>query len=226
MAVLLAVTVFVGFARTYYLQPFADGPALTAAGKPFTPLLHVHGVLFTAWVVFFIAQTAFVARRRVATHRRLGLAGAVLAAAMVGTGTLVAIGQAARGSGPPDVDPLVFLAVPIFDMILFSILVVLAFARQRDKESHKRLVLLAYISIVIAATARLPGMLLLGPLPAFGLTLLFVIAGVMYDLFSRGRIHAVYLWGGALLVIAMPARLSIAQTDAWHALGEWLIARV
>jgi hypothetical protein len=228
MSALLALTVFAGFARTYYLQPFADGPAVTLAGKPFTPLLHAHGVLFTAWVVFFIAQTALVASRRVATHRRMGVAGAMLAAAMVGTGTAVAIAQAARGSGPPGVEPLVFLAVPIFDMVLFSTFVVLAFSKRRDKESHKRLMLLAYFSIVIAATARLPGilgLLPLGPLPAFGVVLIFVIVATMYDLMSRRRIHPVYLWGGALLLVSLPARLWIAETRAWHACAEWLVGR-
>jgi hypothetical protein len=48
-------------------------------------------------------------------------------------------------------------------MLMFSAFVVSALVKRRDKESHKRLMLLAYISIVVAAVARLPGMLNLGP---------------------------------------------------------------
>lgn len=53
------------------------------SGGPFTPLVHLHGALFTGWVLLFIAQTALAASHRVAVHRRLGMVGALLAAAMI-----------------------------------------------------------------------------------------------------------------------------------------------
>ncbi len=116
-------------------------------------------------MLLFIVQTALVAGRRVAVHRRLGVAGAVLAAAMIVAGTFTAIATAARGSAPAGVDPLAFLVIPVFDMILFAIFVTAALALRRDKEAHKRLMLLAYISIIVAAVARLPGVLRGGPRP-------------------------------------------------------------
>jgi hypothetical protein len=222
MAIALGLTVFAGFASTYYLRFFADGPKATLTGGPFTSLVHVHGALFTAWVLFFIVQTALVASRRVAVHRRLGVAGAVLAVAMVVAGTFIAIGTAARGSAPAGVDPLAFLVIPIFDMVLFATFVTAALARRRDKEAHKRLMLLAYVSIVTAAVARLPGVLPLGPPAFFGLSFLFVVAAGIYDFFSRQRVHAVYLWGGALIVVSVPVRLVISGTGPWRALAELL----
>jgi len=222
MAIAMGLTVFAGFASTYYLRFFADGPKATLTGGPFTSLVHVHGALFTAWVLFFIVQTALVASRRVAVHRRLGVAGAVLAVAMVVAGTLIAIATAAQGSAPTGVDPLAFLVIPIFDMVLFATFVTAALARRRDKEAHKRLMLLAYVSIVTAAVARLPGVLPLGPPAFFGLSLLFVVAAGIYDFFSRQQVHKVYLWGGALIVVSVPLRLVISGTGAWRALAELL----
>jgi hypothetical protein len=112
--------------------------------------------------------------------------------------------------------------VPLFDMILFSGFVAAALVLRRDRESHKRLMLLAYVSIVAAAVARLPGVQRLG-LPAFfGLALLFVVAGIAYDVVSRGRVHRAYSWGGAVLVVSIPLRLAISGTGAWHALAGWL----
>ena len=163
MAIVMGLTVFAGFARTYYLRFFTGGPKATLSGGAFTTPFHVHGALFTAWVLLFIVQTALVAGRRVAVHRRLGVAGAVLAAAMIVAGTFAAITAAARGSAPPGVDPLAFLAIPIFDMVLFATFVTAALALRRDKETHKRLMVLAYVSIITAAVARLPGVLPLGP---------------------------------------------------------------
>ena len=218
----MGLTVFAGFASTYYLRFFTGGPKVTFGNKPFTLLVHIHGALFTAWVLLFIVQTALVATHRVAVHRRLGIAGAALAAAMVAAGTSVAIFTAGRGGAPPGMSPQAFLIIPMFDMILFATFVTAALVLRRDKETHKRLMLLAYISIVVAAVARLPRVAPLGPPVFFGLAFLFLLVAVIYDLFSRGRVHRVYLWGGALLVMSVPLRLAISKTGAWLAVARFL----
>lgn len=222
MAVAMGLTVVAGFASTYYLRFLDGGPRVTLTGGPFTALVHLHGVLFTAWVLLFIVQTALVSSRRVAVHRRLGVAGGVLAAAMVVAGTAIAIATAARGSAPPGMDPLAFLIIPLFDMILFAGFVGLALALRRDKETHKRLMLLAYVSIIVAAVARLPGVLAMGPPGFFGLSFLFVVAAAVYDFVSRRRVHKAYLWGGAVILVSVPLRLAISTTGAWRSLAELL----
>ena len=223
MAAAMGLTVFAGFASSYYMQFFAGGPTVTLTGGPVTALVHVHGALFTAWVLFFVVQTALVASHRVVVHRRLGVAGAILAVTMVMVGTFIAIRTAVRGSAPPGMDPLAFLVIPLFDMVLFASFVGAALVLRRDKETHKRLMLLAYISIIVPAIARLPGVLpLLGAPGSFGLSLLFVVVAGVYDFLSRGRVHKVYLWGGALIVVSVPLRLFISGTDAWRALAESL----
>lgn len=222
MAIAMAITVFAGFGSTYYFRFLSGGPTTTLSGGPFTSTVHIHGALFTAWVLLFVIQTALVAQRRVAVHRRLGFAGAGLAAAMVGVGTYTAIEAAARGSAPPGVDALSFLAIPLFDMVMFPTFVATAIVMRRDKEAHKRLMLLAYVSIIVAAIARLPGVLAMGPPAFFGLALLFVAAGIVYDWLSRGRVHKVYLWGGGLFVASIPLRLLISGTSAWRGFAEFL----
>lgn len=222
MAAALALTVFAGFAPTYYLRLVSGGPTATLTGGPFTTLVHLHAALFTCWVLLFLVQTALIARHRVAVHRRLGVAGGVLAAGMVTAGTLLAVATAARGGGPGGVDPLAFMAIPLFDMVLFTIFVAAALAMRRDRETHKRLMLLAYVSIIVAAVGRLPGVLALGPPAFFGLALLFILAAVAYDLLSRRRVHRAYLWGGALFVASVPLRLFISGTAAWRSFAEFL----
>lgn len=223
MATALGLTVVGGFASTFYVRLLTDSPKATISGGPFTPIVYVHGALFTAWVLLFIVQTTLIASHRLAAHRRLGVAGAVLASAMVVAGTFLAVATAARGSAAVGVDPIAFLVIPLFDMILFATFVTAALVRRRDREAHKRLMLLAYISIIVAAVARLPGVLPLGPPGFFGLSLLFVVAGGLYDFLSRRRVHPVYLWGGALIVVSVPVRLAISGTGAWRAFAEMLI---
>ncbi len=222
MAVVMALTVFVGFAPTFYLRLFSGSP-ITVTGAALTPLTYLHGALFTAWLLLFLAQTSLVAARRLDLHRRLGVAGVVMAAGMVVVGSMTAIAAAARGSAPPGADPLAFLAIPLGDMAVFALLVAAAVWLRRNKEAHKRLMLLAYISLLAAAVARWPGVLPLGPLVFFALTDLFIVAGVVFDLATRRRVHAAYLSGGLLLVISQPARLALSGTDTWRAFAEWLI---
>jgi hypothetical protein len=120
------------------------------------------------------------------------------------------------------VDPLAFLVIPLFDMVLFAGFITAALALRRNKEAHKRLMLLAYVSIVVAAVARLPGVLTMGPLAFFGLSFLFVVAGAIYDFVSRGQVHKAYLWGGAVFVLSVPLRLAVSSTGAWRAFAEAL----
>lgn len=222
IAIAMGLTVVAGFARTYYGPLVVGGPSATLSGGPVTVVVHTHAALFTLWVLLFIVQTALVAGRRVALHRRLGVAGAILAAAMVAAGLLTAIASAARGGAPAGVDPLEFLIVPLFDLVLFSGFMATALVLRRNKEAHKRLMLLAYVSIIAAATARLPGVLPLGPPVFFAMALLFVVAGAAYDFVSRRRVHRVYWWGGAIILLSVPLRLAISGTTAWRSIAAML----
>jgi hypothetical protein len=223
MASVLALTVVLGFAPTYYLKVAAnDGSLATITGAPATPLIHLHAVLFTSWVALFIVQTALISMRRVTVHRRLGVAGAALAIAMIAVGTLAAIGMAKRGGAPPGVPPLAFLAIPLGDMVMFAGFVTAALVLRRRREAHKRLMLLAYASLMAAPAARLPGMLPLGPFAFYGVALVFPIAGVIYDLATRRRVHPAYVWGGTLLMLSVPLRLLLSSTPAWTAFAQAL----
>ena len=222
MAIALAATTLTGFAATYYLRFFDGGPRATFSGGPFRALIHLHGALFSGWVALFIVQTALVASRRVAVHRRLGILGATLGGAMIVVGTLTAIALAKRGGAPPGIDPLAFLAIPFFDMVVFAAFLTAALVWRRDKETHKRLMLLAYASIIAAPIARLPGVLPLGPLAFYGFAFLVVVAGVVYDYASRGHVHKVYIWGGALFFVSVPLRLALSGTAAWRAFAQFV----
>lgn len=226
MAIVMAMTVLVGFGPTYYVKAFSHTPMATLSGGPMTLLVQMHGVLFTAWVLLFIVQTALVAQHKLAIHRRMGIAGALLAASMVVVGTLTALKMAARGAAPAGVDPLSFSMIPLSDMFFFAVFVAAALRMRANREAHKRLMLLAYVSIIVAAVARLPGVLPLGPLAFFGFAFVFILIGIIYDVVTRHRVHPVYVWGGAVLFLSVPLRLVISRTDAWKSVAQSLIGLV
>lgn len=222
LAAAMALTVFVGFAQTYYFR-LVSGTPTTLTGGAMTPNLHLHAIAFSAWVLLFLVQTLLVASRRLQVHRRLGYASVALAATMIVVGLRTAIEGAARGAAPPGVDSLTFLVVPTFDIVLFTGFVSAALLKRRDKEAHKRLMVLAYVSIITAAIARMPGILPLGPLVFFGLSFLFAVAGMAYDWASRGRLHRVYQIGAPIIALSVPLRLAISSTPAWQSFARWLV---
>lgn len=218
IALAILATVIVGFARSFFLRPlFPEWPS------PSETIFYVHGVVFTAWIVLLVAQASLVAGGRTELHRKIGPFSAVLAVAMVVLGTLGALTAAGRPTGfvQVPVPPLQFLAIPIFDMILFATFVWLAIAQRRNPQTHKRWMLLATVNLVTAAIARWPGVFDLGPLTFFGLTDLFIIALAIWDFRSRGRLHPVTLWGGLLIIVSQPLRLVVSSTQEWLAFARW-----
>ncbi|MCA1636547.1 MAG: hypothetical protein LC802_23375 [Acidobacteria bacterium] len=108
-------------------------------------------------------------------------------------------------------------------MLVFACLVGAGFYFRRRADVHKRLMLLATISILAAAIARLPfEFLKAGPPAFFSLTDLFIVACLVYDLGVRGRVHRATAWGGLLIVASQPLRLWLGGTSVWLAFASWL----
>lgn len=216
MAAAAALTVFAGFARSYYLGAFLGAP-------PLSTLVHLHGLLFTLWILLFLTQTSLIAVRRTDLHRRTGAAGGVLAALMVVVGFMTAVGAAKRGLSPPGAPPpLVFLAIPLGALLAFAVLLVAGLYSRRRSETHKRLMLLATIALLTPAIARMPLIGAGGPPAALGVTSLFVAACLVYDRAAHGRVHPAFLWGGVFLILSMPLRFMVGGTDAWLSFARWL----
>jgi hypothetical protein len=216
-AILVALVVFVGFAPTFYLRGAFHHP------DPLPRVFQVHGAVFSAWVILFVLQTALVSMRRTALHRRLGWVGGVVAALMLVTGFLAAAAAVRRGVSPPGLPPpLIFFAVPFFDLVTFAALVGAGLSQRAKPAYHKRLMLLATLSVLTAAVARLPGVAPLGILGFFALTDVWLLAGIVHDRMTRGRVHPAFAWGGLFLVVSQVGRLAIASTAPWQAIARWV----
>jgi FtsH-binding integral membrane protein len=217
MALASALILFLGFLPSYFHR--------SAELPPLTPLYQLHGAVFTAWIVLLVAQTALVAGRRTDIHRTLGVAGALLAAVVFVVGVAVSVETLRRNSGgSPGVDPRKFFAIPLGDIIVFGVLVGAAVLQRQQSDTHKRLMLLATISLLTAAVGRSLRQVSMGGAPnLFYGTDVFVLALVVYDLVSRGRVHPATLWGGAMVVGFKPLLYyAVAVTPPWLALAEAL----
>ena len=169
-----------------------------------SPRVQTHAVAFVGWLLLFFTQTVLVASHRLDVHRRLGIAGAVVVSVMMSLTVLAAV-ESFRTSGASfGLISFVVFAVPHVDMIIFAPLVVAGLIFRRRPETHKRLMLLATISLLGETTSRLPMLWRLGPQAHFLVQDLFVLAAIAYDLASRGRVHPVYVWGGLAILILPP----------------------
>jgi hypothetical protein len=219
MAAVILASVFVGFAHTYYLAGMFNAPLPNR-------LVHVHGAVFTCWIVLLIAQVSLVSAGRVDLHRRLGLLGFGLACLMVILGLLVATDSLARHAAPGDLGMRVraFYAVPLTAMLLFSTLIYFAFRNRFNPAAHKRLILIATIALLDAAFDRWPI-----PVDWWGfratallcvLPLLLLIVG--YDYWSTGKVLRVTILAGLLLVVAQQLRAPIGRSAPFQTFAAWM----
>jgi hypothetical protein len=226
MALTCMAVAFVGFAPTYWL-PLAHG----TFSAP--PVVHVHGILFFTWTVYFVFQTWLAASSQTAYHRSIGMIGVSLATAMTIFGFLasVIVMKQSTVAGQSDA-AIAFSIVPLSGILFFAVVFVLAIAANRRPEVHKRLMLLADISILDAAVARWfpipPGPVGPPPVtvsipPALVAYLLLVVA-IVFDWRTRGRPHPVYVYGGLALVAVKLLNWPISETAAWHALSGGILA--
>jgi hypothetical protein len=215
MALLILISVFVGFARSYYLAGVFRAP-LPAR------VIHFHGAVFSCWILLLFTQTALVSAHRVDIHRRLGLVGFGLACLMVVLGVLAATDALARNLSPFGVDPKVFYAVPMSDIFIFAVLIFFAFRERFNSAAHKRLILIATLSLMSAAFVRWPvhvpwWNLFVAELCAYALLLLLIA----YDLFAIRTIHRATLWAGIFLISFEQLRHPFSHSSAWQAFASW-----
>jgi hypothetical protein len=152
MILLLIGIVFLGFAHSYYLAGIFHAPLKS-------PILQIHGAAYSCWMLLLLTQTALVSARRIDLHRRLGIAGFVLACLVVVLGVLAVANQLTRFAYAKDAI-LTFTAPEFAELFNFAVLAGLAFALRRKAAAHKRLVLLATIGLMGAALARWPSALI------------------------------------------------------------------
>ena len=229
MALACMAVAFLGFAPTYWLP-------LASRSFSASPVVHFHGLLFFAWTIFFAFQTWLAASGKIARHRAIGMIGVSMATAMTIFGFLVAVNVMKRSAAIGQTDEgIAFAIVPLSGILFFAMVFALGVACVRRPETHKRLMLLAGISLLDAAVARWfltflapPGPLGPPPVPvtippAFVAYLLLVVA-IVVDWRRYGRPHPVYIYGGAALVAVKLLNWPISMTPLWHSFAGGILA--
>ena len=208
----LAAAIFYGFAHTYFAAPL---PNL---------LVHVHAAFFSAWVVLIVVQSGLASIGRLRRHRSLGMIGFGIAIGMAILGTMTARFALSAHRMGTDVPPLQFHFVQVSAVLFaFPLLVLLAFLYRRNPQAHKRLIILATLTIADAGIDRWP---IMQTLPNYLIWVTAIISSyivlmAIYDLFALGRLHKVTLWGGVLFIAFREGRWYIGGTHTWEVACLW-----
>jgi hypothetical protein len=230
-AACLAVGV-IGFAPTYWIPLFR-------ADINIPRLAHVHALLFFGWLLFFLNQTRLAASGAVPRHRELGIAGVALATGMffVGTGMAVSSIRRFEAAGFGDAAR-AFSVVSFTGIVLFAVLFCLAIVNVKKPEIHKRLMLVATVSILQAAVGRWFVLFFAPPRPAGGLgspppvfvtvipglvSDLLIVAAMIHDRRTRGHIHPAYWIAGGAVIAVQLLRVPLSTTHAWASAVQWLV---
>lgn len=217
MSVLLCICVYIGFAPTYFQAGMLRAPLPS-------PILHVHGAVFTLWMLLFVVQAAFISARRVAWHRSLGTIAFCLPPVMIVLGIVAAVDALHRGVQIGPLDPAVSFAIPTIGIIGFTVVIAAAWRARRRPDAHKRLVLIATMALVAAAFGRFPWNSIGLPPAAGAVTGLGILLLILslYDLITIRRIHRSTMWAAPVAFATVALSVPLGMTPAWHAFAALL----
>lgn len=219
LCLLVLVTVWLGFSKTYYAA------GLTSAPLP-APIVHVHAVINTLWLLTLTVQIALVSARKVKLHMAVGLWGFGLACILPPVAFAAAISSLRRNFSPPGsgLSALTFFVVPISALLTFCVLTAFAYKLRRRPDYHKRLIMIGTFALLDAAIGRFPYTLGIGasPLSQTLMLLAFPALIVAYDLLTLHRIHRATWTASLLLAAELILRVPLAMTPPWQALAKML----
>lgn len=231
---------FILFVLLGFLPDSVSKMAAVQAGQrpPFPLVLHFHAVLMGGYLLLLLVQVSLVATGRVAGHRALGMAGVLLAAALVVVGFVLIptmyhqVFGGAQAAPPPARAQLAQLLAFIENImllqlrvgVLFAILVFIGVgARETDPGFHKRMMILSIAIALSAAFDRvtwIPTTLPASPLSSDLYVLLAIAPMVLWDVFRNRGVHRAYwVW----LAIAAPFTIAVHalwDTPFWHATAK------
>ncbi len=194
--------------------------------RPSAPgIVYLHAAVFIGWLVLVTAQVGLVLSGRLSMHRRIGRFGAYIAGFMVLLGLATALTVLRRQHFPAAA-----LALNLVDLLGFIAFVGLGISYRRDPAAHKRLMMLAMVSIADPGFSRAVEYLYPDPKTPIGWfmsifygNLLLVTVMFGWDLWRRGRIHRALLIGGSSLIGAELLTAFIYFNPEWNLIATSIV---
>jgi hypothetical protein len=207
----MAVIVVAGFWNSYF-RPLISGTSGHSG------VIHFHALVYLGWIALFLTQAVLAATGRIESHRRAGRVGIAYGVLVIVVGVVTTLYQYAAVIRARGLEASLWFPIwPLIDMLIFAPFFLLAVLLRHKPEIHKRLMIIAMTTLLIAPAGRLGLSITLTQL----VWLSPILLGLAYDLFRHRRVHWVYVMGVAVLY-ASSYRPRLMRTDLWPEFARWL----
>jgi hypothetical protein len=190
-----------------------------------TWVTYVHGAVFTGWMFILTIQVVLIQSKRFALHQKIGKLALWWAALMMILGPAAFLTKDAQLLAHPLADQsfLPFMAVNISDIGGFGLFTAAGYVLRRDPASHKRMMMLAMVSVADPGFSRITGTLMV-PFPdTFWPYMIatfygnFLLLGLMagWDLWRRGTLNRSFAIGAVVLVAGEVGATALYFSPAW-----------
>ncbi|WP_424963188.1 hypothetical protein [Ekhidna sp.] len=206
-AVWYAITVFWGFAPSFYLAKFnEDYESLPKS-------LIIHGVIFTIWISLYVLQVFLIRSKNFKLHKLLGIFGLVVMIFMVPSGLFPVVYKVYAGWVPIDA-----AGHNVFRLCAGYLFFTLAFIYRKESFLHKRFILSCMVMLMSAAIFRISFDFGLEASQVFnkGLQVLPAVALFIFDLIYHRKLVFIDL----LSVLAVFSIFLLADSFWLSTIGE------
>jgi len=135
-----------------------DFPRYLSENPPAPRIMHVHAAVFTMWMLILTAQVMLVMKNRVSWHMKMGWFAVGWACLMGVLGPWAAMASQVTHLANPAIPPQ-FISVHIVDIGGFLILLAWGLTLRKNPAAHKRMMILATVSLADPGFSRFSGWL-------------------------------------------------------------------
>ncbi len=214
--------VLIGFSKTFII------PVSNAAFH--APLIiYIHGFFAFSWIVLFLCQSYLIKEENWSLHMTMGMPGLLIAVGVAVTIPFAGAYQVEKDLAQGLGDSAVSAILGTFTAALIFISLVLAgLYYRKSPDVHKRLMLLATITVLWPAWFRFRHFFPSVPNPEIWFALVLadslIIVAWVWDKIADGRIHPTLLYVGSFVVLEQTFEAIAFDREPWSTTSKLLYA--
>ena len=206
-------------------------PALQGKFPPAPPVVHLHGVVFIAWMFLLLIQSALVGAGNVKLHRTLGTWGIAQGTATILIGLMMQLVASSRGyfaGRPAGTDGLYLGLLAFFG---FALMFTLAIRNRSRPDIHRRMILFAMLPVIPPGVNRfwanalgledaIPTLLLYATLWSMALAIL------VHEWRRTGRISGTSMIGAGWIFLEGALHEAVVGSQAFDRIASGILGLV
>ncbi len=198
----LLITVIIAFGANIFFKNYHLTSSLA--------LIITHGLAMLLWYILLFWQTRLIQTNNIGIHKKLGMMSIGLALIIIISGIMVAI------INYQDEGEALTIMGNFSGMLNFLILYTFSIVNRFKSDSHKRLMILAGITMLSPALVRILRLFEINDFVTLPFWLLFMVVLPVYDFKKLKRIHKATLLGTGLILLTLVINIAVGMSKTWE----------